>query len=267
MITPMRSVTELRATIEGFAARVAAQRVQEDVSLQPLLDQFSRMKAAAQTADYDEFAACDQAFHQAIIEVADVPSLFEAWRTVFETQHPFRMETLQRCWPDLSMLHESHRPLVEAIASGNSQEAEEASIAHLDAIWFRLAVASDDPSLPRDPLSRACAYLAFHFSEPIRLTVVAREIAGCTAGHLARLFRDELDLSFSEYLIELRMQKGAQLLQNTSRAIQDVARRVGYQDPSRFTRHFRRRFGQTPGMFREKYKFNQRKTRSGYSAM
>ncbi|MFI4875922.1 MAG: helix-turn-helix domain-containing protein [Blastopirellula sp. JB062] len=253
----MRSVTDLRATIEGFAARYAALRVQEGASVQPLLDRLRRMEIASQADDYHQFAECDQAFHHSIVELAEAPALEQAWRSAFEAQHPFRLETLQRCWPDLSMLYDSHCPLVEAIASGNAQEAEEASIAHLDAIWFRLAVVSDDPSLPRDPLSRACAYLAFHYSEPVRLTVVASEIAGCAAGHLARLFREKLDLSFSEYLIELRMQKGAQLLQNTSDVIQDVARRVGYQDPSRFSLHFRRRFGQTPGTYREKYKFNQ----------
>lgn len=253
--SPMRSITDLRATLEGFAARYAAFRVAEGASYQPLLDQFDRMNRAAETMDYREFAACDRAFHQAIIDLADVPALKASWDAVFAVQDAFRTETLSQCWPDLSMLFESHRPLVEFIAAGELQQAEEATIAHLDAVWLRLAIASNDDSLPSDPLSRACAYLAFHFSEPVRLPTLAREVANCTAGHLTRLFRDELDMSFSDYLIELRMRKAAQLLQGSDLLVREIAQRVGYTDPSRFSTHFRRRFGQTPAVFREQHHF------------
>ena len=70
---------------------------------------------------------------------------------------------------------------------------------------------------------------------------------------MARLFRDETGLSFSDYLIELRLQKAADLLQRSPLTIGQVAERVGYDDPSRFTIHFRRRFNQTPGTFRRQF--------------
>lgn len=248
--TPMKSVTDLRATLESFAARHAAEKVMQGADAQKLLDRFQSLQRSSSIGDYHLFASDDQRLHQTIIDLADVPGLKQAWRAAFEVQNPFRIKTLQQCWPDLTVLFESHRPLVDAIVTGKAEEAEDEALTHLDAVWFRLADAMKDQSLPRDRLSRACAYLAFHFHEPIRLPELSQNIAGCSSGHLARLFRDELGLSFSDYLIELRIQKAANLLQRTSRPIGDIASRVGYQDPSRFTTHFHRRFGQTPSEFR-----------------
>lgn len=248
--TPMKSVTDLRAMLESFAARHAAEKVMQGADPQKLLNQFQRLQRSSNMGDYRLFASDDQRLHQSIIDLANVPGLKQAWRAAFEAQNPFRIKTLQQCWPDLSVLFESHRPLVDAIATGKAEEAEDEALTHLDAIWFRLASATEDRSLPRDPLSRTCAYLAFHFHEPIRLPELSQNIAGCSSGHLARLFRDELGLSFSDYLIELRIQKAATLLQRSSRPVRDIASRVGYRDPSRFTTHFRRRFGQTPSEFR-----------------
>ncbi len=251
-ITPMKAVTGLRAALEGFAARHAALRVGEGITPRAALECFRRLRLAAEAGDYRRFAAADAALHRSIIGLADVPGLAAAWEAAFAAQSEFRLQTLRRCWPDLAVLFESHRPLVDAVAAGDAEAAEQAATAHLDAVWFRLAAATDDASLPRDPCARACAYLAFHFHESIRLPQLAREVAGCSPGHLARLFREETGLSFRDYLIELRLQKAADLLQRSQLPVGHIAKRVGYDDPSRFTTHFRRRFNQTPGNFRRR---------------
>ncbi len=252
-LLPDKRVTDLRATIEGFAAKQAAAKVNSGESAQALLNLFSGLENAAAGADYEAFASGDRSLHKAIIDLADVPVLTQAWETVFATQAEFREDTMRRCWPDLNVLFESHRDMVDAIAGGQPEEAMNAAVSHLDAIWFRLALSSDDDTLPSDPLSRACAWLAFHFRAPVRLPELAEQVAGCSSGHLARLFRDELGLSFSEYVIELRLQKAAQMLQTSENGIQDIANRVGYADPSRFSMHFRRRFGLTPKAHRKTF--------------
>jgi AraC-like DNA-binding protein len=233
IVTPMKAVTGLRAALEGFAARHAALRVGAGAPPQALLASFERLRRAAEGGDYRRFAAADEALHRAMVELADVPGLTGAWQAAFAEQDVFRRQTLRRCWPDLSVLFESHRPLV-------------------DAVWFRLADATDDASLPRDPYARACAYLAFHFHETIRLPALARDVAGCSPGHLARLFREKSGISFQEFLIELRLQKAAELLERTDQAVGKIARRVGYLDPSRFAAHFRRRFGRSPAAYRDR---------------
>jgi len=249
----MKLVTDLRAAIEGFASRHAAIRVSTGADPHRLLDCFRRMQQIAEANDHRKFIAVDGAFHRAIIELAEVPGLKVAWQAVFGKHDAFRVQTIRACWPDLLVLAESHRPLADAVAAGQPDQAEDAAVVHLNAIWYRLADITGDQSLPRDPLSRACAYLDLHFHQPIHLRQLAEEIAGCSSGHLARLFREELGLSFSEYLIERRLQEALRLLQRSNRTIRHVASQVGYKDPSRFATHFRRRFGKSPSEFRNKY--------------
>lgn len=251
VMTPMKAVTNLRATVEGFAARHAALRVRDGVKPIELLDTFRRLREASDVGDSRLFAAADRGLHRSIIDLANVPGLLATWQAAFRAQNEFRLKTLHDCWPDLTVLFESHRPLTDAVAAGEAEAAHDAAIAHLDAVWFRLADATNDASLPPDPCSRACAYLAFHFHEPIRLPTLAAEIARCSPGHLARLFRDELGVSFSDYLIDLRLQKASDLLRTTERAVVAIARATGYEDPSRFAAHFRRRFGRTPAEYRK----------------
>jgi AraC-like DNA-binding protein len=123
----------------------------------------------------------------------------------------------------------------------------------LDAVWYRLAESTADASLPDDPLARACTYLAFHLHESVRLSFLAEYVAKISPGHLARLFREQHNVSFTGYLRELRMQKAADLVRRTLLPVQRIAARVGYDDPSRFATHFRRRFGLTPRDFRRQF--------------
>jgi len=250
---PDKSVTDLRATIEAFAAKEAAKRIRAGAKPTKLLDCYTEMQQLGASGDYEIFAKKDKALHEAIIDMADVEGLPQSWRIVFSCQSQFRLRTLRECWPDLSVLCESHREMVDAIVAGQPEDAHNAALNHLDAIWFRLAIASDKTPSSKDSLSRACAWLAFHFSETVRLPQLATEIAGCSAGHLARLFRDELGLSYSDYLIELRLQKASQLLQTSSSTIRKIAFRVGYRDASRFSMHFHRRFGMTPKEHRKTF--------------
>lgn len=51
---------------------------------------------------------------------------------------------------------------------------------------------------------RACAYIAFHLHAPLRLTVLAECVSRVSEGRLARLFREERGMSFTQ-----GMEKGA----------------------------------------------------------
>lgn len=248
--TPMATGAELRKTIETFAAHFAAIRVAQGDLTDNLLNAFNEMRAAANENDFTSFALTDRKLHEVIVLMADTPGLLGAWQEVFKTQEAFRIETLKKCWPDLDTLSEAHRAIVDAICEGNPFLAERAMVTHMEGIWFRLAELSGNEANDRDPLSKACAYIAFNFQRTLVLAQVAAEVSDCSPGHLARLFRDKHGLSFTEYLNELRMQRAADLLQHTRITIRSIAAQVGYLDHSRFSSHFRRRFGQTPRKFR-----------------
>ena len=252
-ILDMKSSTELRAVVDAFAARHAAHRVAAGADKRPLLDAFKRMQRAAAADDYAAMAEVDRSLHLAIVELAGVEGLAATWRVAAEPMEKFRVSSLEQCWPDLGVLFEAHRAIVDAILAGDIVAAEDAARVHLDAVWYRIADASADAALPEVPLDRACAYLDLHMQQPLQLGFVAEHVACTSAGHLARLFRQRYGMSFTRYVRELRMHKAVGLLTGTSQPIGRIARIVGYTDASRFTVHFRRRYGLTPRADRRKF--------------
>jgi two-component system, response regulator YesN len=74
---------------------------------------------------------------------------------------------------------------------------------------------------------------------------------GITGGHLARIFKAKTGLTFAEYLTRYRMKRAAELLQDPSISVGDVADLVGYRDQRHFSALFHRLVGVTPTEFRE----------------
>lgn len=71
-----------------------------------------------------------------------------------------------------------------------------------------------------------------------------------TDSYLSRLFKEELDVNFKDYLTAYRMKKAKELLASTSLSIKDIGQRVGYPVPIAFTRAFKNHEGITPRDFR-----------------
>ncbi len=94
-------------------------------------------------------------------------------------------------------------------------------------------------------LRDALEYLRSHFSEPVSLDDVA-VVAKVSSAHLSRLFRQELQLSFSDYLSSLRMEEAQRLLSESKLSMKEIAYAVGYQDSNYFSRVFKRWVGVPP---------------------
>lgn len=81
------------------------------------------------------------------------------------------------------------------------------------------------------------------------IAALARE-ACMSVSKLTRSFRQVYGTSLHAYVMEVRLQKGAELLMNDEISIQEIAELVGYNKPSQFSADFRRRFGVLPGEYR-----------------
>jgi AraC-like DNA-binding protein len=117
--------------------------------------------------------------------------------------------------------------------------------------------ASEAPSLAatgprvRDPrVRRALRFIEAAFSEPLTIEQIARE-AGMSRFHFSRLFRSELGHPPYQYLLQVRIQRAAELLR-AGAGVTETAIRVGLTDPSRFAAAFRRRFGASPAEYARK---------------
>jgi AraC-like DNA-binding protein len=80
------------------------------------------------------------------------------------------------------------------------------------------------------------------------------EKARCTPRHLSRVFREALGMSFREKQAEMRLTRARDLLATTGYKVVDVALESGYQSLSLFNLMFKRRFGVSPGKWREQIK-------------
>jgi AraC family transcriptional activator of tynA and feaB len=102
---------------------------------------------------------------------------------------------------------------------------------------------------------RICAIIKRHFPDPdVGPTEIAAE-AGISVRYLQKLFAAR-GTTCRHYVRSVRLDHAAQLLTrgtstNTNMPLVEVAYSCGYRDYTNFSRHFRARFGCTPGAFRQ----------------
>lgn len=79
----------------------------------------------------------------------------------------------------------------------------------------------------------------------------AAEHVGLSPGYLSKLFKKKTNRSFSDYLLQVRLIYGIQLLNDVNLRVYEVSNKVGYKYQKNFSREFRRYFGITPSEYRE----------------
>lgn len=110
------------------------------------------------------------------------------------------------------------------------------------------------PERGRPPalVAQCLTHIESHLHDPeLRLATVATSM-DISAEHLARLFRAETDRSVGEYIRIVRLERSAQLLQETGAPIAAIATSVGFTSGGYFTRRFREHYGCTPREFRQR---------------
>jgi AraC family transcriptional regulator len=99
-------------------------------------------------------------------------------------------------------------------------------------------------------LSRVLAYIHDNLAEDMTLDALASE-AAMSRYHFARAFAKAVGRSPLQYVIGQRMELARAMLKVRRAPVAEIALSVGYEDVSRFGRHFRRHVGVTPGAFRK----------------
>lgn len=68
--------------------------------------------------------------------------------------------------------------------------------------------------------------------------------------HMSHLIRQLTGMSFTDYLLQKRMQKSAELLTKTAMKVKSISESVGYHNHEHFIRTFRKYYGTTPREYR-----------------
>ena len=69
--------------------------------------------------------------------------------------------------------------------------------------------------------------------------------------YLSRIYKEKSGISFSDKLLQVRMERACELLGDQQYKGYDVAYDVGYDNPMNFTRAFKNYWGCTPSEFRQ----------------
>lgn len=95
------------------------------------------------------------------------------------------------------------------------------------------------------------AYLYEHYNEDVTREELARAVY-LNPDYMSRLFRKKEGCSIIDYLIKIRVQRAAELLENTDIPIQDVSMEVGYDNFAYFSRLFKKEMGVSPREYRKR---------------
>lgn len=93
-------------------------------------------------------------------------------------------------------------------------------------------------------------YIAKNYSScELSLEAIADTLS-ISSDYLGRIFKKYTGQTFSEYLLNLRMEHAQNLLKTTHLSTIEIAEKVGYSNPTYFRISFKTHFGMTPRQFR-----------------
>ncbi len=161
---------------------------------------------------------------------------------------------------ELTLLRTYIQSILQAPTTIASTTLDVAGQHIVDLVALLLGAAGDAAHQAKETGLRAARLLAMTQSisqrlhnPSLSLTEIARS-NGISERNVQRLFED-IDTSFSNYLLEQRLELANRLLSNPlhrHRRISDIAAESGFGDLSHFNRSFRRRFGDTPSTARSR---------------
>lgn len=98
-------------------------------------------------------------------------------------------------------------------------------------------------------VSKAISFIRQNYASKITLEGTAKMVY-LSRSYFSKLFAEETGVTFSNYVIRVRIGKSKQLLLDSSVKLADVAYLVGFVDQSYFTKCFRKLVGISPGKYR-----------------
>lgn len=90
------------------------------------------------------------------------------------------------------------------------------------------------------------------FHLPIQVQHLA-EMANMSESSMQSYFKASLGMSVYQYIQRKRVEYAAELLIHTNESITEISMQVGYDNPSKFAKIFKRIYGETPLHYRKKY--------------
>lgn len=105
-------------------------------------------------------------------------------------------------------------------------------------------------TLPKE-IAAAVTYMTNHIRSNISLGKVAEQV-GLSGNYLSFLFKKHFQITFIEYLTNIRIEKAKELLQDANKKIYEISLETGFKDESYFSRAFKKATGIGPNEYRKR---------------
>ncbi|MBP2646080.1 MAG: two component transcriptional regulator, AraC family, partial [Firmicutes bacterium] len=91
----------------------------------------------------------------------------------------------------------------------------------------------------------------YYYKEELSLSNLAEEIH-MSPTYLSRLLKQEIGVSFIEYLTQVRVRKAIQLMSSSTVKMYEIAEQVGYSNQHYFSTAFKKVVGFSPAEYRKR---------------
>lgn len=102
-------------------------------------------------------------------------------------------------------------------------------------------------------VAAAMNWMNQHYSEQINLEDMGKEI-GISYSHLCRQFSKEQGITPMEYLTNIRLERGMQMLLNTDQTIEQIAAECGFSCANYFSKVYKKILNVTPSEYRKRHR-------------
>lgn len=94
-------------------------------------------------------------------------------------------------------------------------------------------------------------FLSHNFHKKLTIETIA-DTMGFNRHYMMRAFKKETGMTIAQQLKKIRLNRAADLMQNTLKSVAEVASLTGFESASHFSREFKEALGTTPAEYREK---------------
>lgn len=134
------------------------------------------------------------------------------------------------------------------------ESVEEVKALHREMIAFYTGEMAglDKRTACSKPVVLCLDFIYEHLHEPLRVGRLA-ELAGLNRSYLSTLFKKEMGVCISEYILSKRIEAAKNMLRFSEYGYAEIAATLAFSSQSHFIRAFRQRTGFTPKEYRNRF--------------
>lgn len=142
--------------------------------------------------------------------------------------------------PEHGALHAFCSLLFHKLYELKKAESRQECLALLDSLCQ-----SQEASTVKEKLSKALAFIDLNLSNANLSQEMVAEYVNLSSSYFCRLFKNEMQMGYSSYIVKRRIELAEHLLSSTNMRISEIAQAVGYTNEQYFSRLYKEYTGHT----------------------